>query len=96
MMETSVPPMPLASKEGFSGAINLTSTCVLGDSARSPRVLDKLPVYDLEDYLKASRKGNTWCIPVADLEVHAVLCSCLALGYLHFADISANGLSTAR
>jgi hypothetical protein len=56
MMETSVITAPLASKDTFSGAINLTSTCVLGnENARSPRVLDRLPVYDLGAYLRVSK-----------------------------------------
>lgn len=60
MMETSVITAPLASKDTFSGAINLTSTCVLGnENARSPRVLDRLPVYDLGAYLRGEPADET-------------------------------------
>ena len=47
-------PTPVASKDTYSGAINLTSTCVLGEIVRSPRLLDQLPIYDLGPYLEVN------------------------------------------
>ena len=52
MIDIREPTAPIDFKSTNSGTINLTSTCVVGDSARSPRLLDRLPVFDLDAFLK--------------------------------------------